>query len=188
MHRRRRWPRARRAGSSSTSCGATRPRRVDVRVVAASNRSLRDEASAGRFRDDLYYRLNVIPIQLVPLRERRDDILPLARHFLARHAGESGRRLALAPEAEDALVAHAWPGNVRELENALERAVVLAHGERITPDDLLPEHRAASADAAPEGTLQDALDRAAAGRLSSALEVATGTRAEAARALGADRA
>ncbi len=99
----------------------------------------------------------------------------------------TARRLALAPEAEDALVAHAWPGNVRELENALERAVVLAHGERITPEDLLLEQRAASADGAPEGTLQDALDRAAAARISSALEVAKGNRAEAARALGVDR-
>ena len=76
---------------------------------------------------------------------------------------------------------------MRELENALERAVVLAHGERITPEDLLLEHRAASADGAPEGTLQDALDRAAAARISSALEVAKGNRAEAARALGVDR-
>ena len=167
--------------------GGARLRRVDVRVVTASNRSLRDEASAGRFRDDLYYRLNVIPIQLAPLRERRDDILPLARHFLARHAGESGRRLALAPEAEDALVAHAWPGNVRELENALERAVVLAHGERITPEDLLLEQGAPSGEATPDGTLQDSLDRAAAARIRSALEAAKGNRAEAARALGVDR-
>jgi len=167
--------------------GGTRSRRVDVRVVTATNRSLRDEIAAGRFRDDLYYRLNVIPVQLAPLRERREDILPLAHHFLARHAAESGRGLALAPEAEEALVAHAWPGNVRELENAIERAVVLAHGERITPEDLLLEQHGPSADAAPEGTLQDSLDRAAAARIRSALEAAKGNRAEAARGLGIDR-
>ena len=92
-----------------------------------------------------------------------------------------------APEAEDALVAHGWPGNVRELENAIERAVVLAHGERITPEDLLLEQGAPSGEAAPEGTLQDSLDRAAAARIRSALEAAKGNRAEAARALGVDR-
>jgi len=167
--------------------GGTRPRRVDVRVVTATNRSLRDEISAGRFRDDLYYRLNVIPVQLAPLRERREDILPLARHFLARHAAESGRRLALAPDAEEALVAHQWPGNVRELENAIERAVVLAHGERITPEDLLLEQRPGPGELARDGTLQESLDRAAAARIRAALEAAKGNRAEAARGLGVDR-
>ena len=167
--------------------GGTRPRRVDVRVVTATNRSLRDEITAGRFRDDLFYRLNVIPMQLAPLRERREDILPLARHFLARHAAESGRRLVLTPEADEALAGHGWPGNVRELENAIERAVVLAHGERILPEDLLLEQGAPAGEAPPEGTLQDSLDRAAAARIRSALEAAKGNRAEAARALGVDR-
>jgi DNA-binding NtrC family response regulator len=90
--------------------GGSRPRRVDVRLVTATNRVLRDEVAAGRFREDLYFRLNVIPIQLVPLRERRDDVIPLARHFLARHATEAGRRLALSPEAEEVIRAHAWAG------------------------------------------------------------------------------
>ena len=91
----------------------------------------------GRFREDLYFRLNVIPIAAAPLRERREDILPLARHFLARHAE---RPLALSAEAESAASSqHAWPGNVRELENAIERAVVLARGETIEPEDLLLE-------------------------------------------------
>ncbi|TMA36879.1 MAG: sigma-54-dependent Fis family transcriptional regulator [Deltaproteobacteria bacterium] len=167
--------------------GATRPRQVDVRIVTATNRSLREEISAGRFRDDLYYRLNVIPIQLAPLRERREDILPLVRHFLGRHAAESGRRLALAAEAEEALVSHGWPGNVRELENAIERAVVLAHGEWITPEDLLLEQRSPAGEPPLEGTLQDSLDRAAAARIRAALEAAKGNRAEAARTLGVDR-
>jgi DNA-binding NtrC family response regulator len=165
--------------------GGSAPRRVDVRVVAATNRVLRDEIAAGRFREDLYFRLNVIPIHLAPLRERRDDIVPLARHFLARYAAEAGRRLALSPDAERALAAHPWPGNVRELENAVERAVVLARGDTIEPEDLLLEERPAPP--AADGTLQESLDRAAATRIRAALAAAGGNRAEAARALGVDR-
>src|SRR6202008_1258118 len=112
--------------------GGATPRRVDVPVVAATNRKLRDDVDAGRFREDLYFRLNVIPIQLAPLRERREDILPIARHFLARHGSEAGRQLSLGSDAEQLLVAHTWPGNVRELENAIERAVVLARTDTIT--------------------------------------------------------
>jgi DNA-binding NtrC family response regulator len=166
--------------------GGTQSVRVDVRVVAATNRVLRDEIAHGRFREDLFFRLNVIPLQLAPLRERREDVLPLARHFLARHAAETGRRLEFTPETEAALVAHAWPGNVRELENVVERAVVLARGERIAPEDLLLEAASGGAPAA-DGSLQEALDRAAAERIRAALAAAGGQRAEAARALGVDR-
>jgi DNA-binding NtrC family response regulator len=167
--------------------GGTQARRVDVRVVAATNRLLGGEIAAGRFREDLFFRLNVIPIQLSALRERREDILPLARHFLARHAAEAGRRLAFSAEAEAALLAHAWPGNVRELENAVERAVVLARGDAITPEDLLLEQGALRRPDAAGGTLQDALDQAAAARIRGALEAAGGQRSEAARMLGVDR-
>jgi len=168
--------------------GGTKPRRVDVRLVTATNRVLRDEIAAGRFREDLYFRLNVIPIHLAPLRERRDDVVPLARHFLARHAADVGRRHVLAPEAEEVLRRHAWPGNVRELENAIERAVVLARGEAITPEDLLLEEPApGGAAATSDGTLQDALDAAAAARIRAALAAAGGERTAAARALGVDR-
>jgi DNA-binding NtrC family response regulator len=168
--------------------GGTKARRVDVRLVTATNRVLRDEIAAGRFREDLYFRLNVIPVHLTALCERRDDVLPIARHFLARHAAEADRRLALSTEAEEALRAHAWPGNVRELENAIERAVVLARGETITPEDLLLELPASGgAPAGAEGTLQDCLDAAAAARIRSALASAGGERTAAARALGVDR-
>jgi DNA-binding NtrC family response regulator len=169
--------------------GAARPVPVDVRVVAATNRSLRDEVADGRFREDLFFRLNVIPVPLAPLRERCEDILPLARHFLARHAAEAGRRLGFAPETERALAAHRWPGNVRELENAVERGVVLARGETILPEDLLLEEDAGGAGAPQPGeaSLQECLDRAAAERIRAALEAARGQRAEAARALGIDR-
>jgi DNA-binding NtrC family response regulator len=167
--------------------GGSQPRRVDVRVVAATNRVLRDEITAGRFREDLYFRLNVIPIQLAPLRERREDILPIARHFLGRHAAEAGRQLTFGADAEQLLLAHAWPGNVRELENAIERAVVLARTDRITPEDLLLEQAAPAPTAASGDSLQEALDHAAAARIRSALDAAQGQRVEAARALGIDR-
>jgi DNA-binding NtrC family response regulator len=167
--------------------GATEPRAVDVRVVAATNRVLRDEIAAGRFREDQYFRLNVIPIRLAPLRERREDVLPLARHFLGRHASEAGRQLGLGAEAERVLAAHPWPGNVRELENAIERAVVLARGDEVTPEDLLLEAPVQANRPPGEGTLQAHLDLAAAARIRAALDAAGGNRAEAARALGIDR-
>ena len=169
--------------------GGSAPRTVDVRVVCATNRVLRQEVAAGRFRDDLFFRLNVIPIQLAPLRERREDILPLARQFLDRQQRETGRALSFGADAEAALLAHPWPGNVRELENAVERAVVLARGEEITPEDLLLEQLPETAPAAigPGGTLQDSLDRAAAARIAAALSAAGGNRIEAARALGIER-
>jgi len=172
--------------------GGTQARKVDVRVVAATNRVLRDEVQAGRFRDDLFFRLNVIPVALAPLRERREDVLPLVQHFLDRHAAGSGRRLTLSPEAERAIVEHAWPGNVRELENVMERAVVLARGDAILPEDLLLEQTlgvaaARTAPVANDGTLQECLDRAAEARIRSALEAAQGQRVEAARALGIER-
>ncbi len=169
--------------------GGGEPRPVDVRVVAATNRVLRDEIAAGRFREDLFFRLNVIPLQLAPLRERREDVLPLAHHFLARHAAEAGRRLTFSPEAAAALVAHPWPGNVRELENAVERGVVLARGEQVTPEDLLLHETSAppASGARGDGTLHDAIDRATAERIRAALDAAGDNRAEAARALGIDR-
>ena len=169
--------------------GGGEPRVIDVRVVAATNRVLRDEIAAGRFREDLFFRLNVIPIQLAPLRDRREDVLPLARHFLVRHAGEAGRRLAFSPEAEQALQDHPWPGNVRELENAIERGVVLARGEQVMPEDLLLHETTAmpAGSAGAGGTLHDAIDHATAARIRGAVEAAGGNRAEAARVLGIDR-
>src|SRR5271169_3540638 len=114
--------------------GASKSRKVDVRIVAATNRKLRREVAAGKFRADLYFRLSVIPLRIAPLRERHEDILPLARHFLAFHSTEAGRPLMLSPEAEEALLAHRWPGNVRELENVIERAVVMSGQETLMPE------------------------------------------------------
>jgi two-component system NtrC family response regulator len=114
--------------------GGSKPRKVDVRIVTATNRKLRSEVAAGRFRADLYFRLSVIPLKIAPLRERREDILPLAHHFLAFHSTDAGRPLMLSPEAEEALLAHRWPGNVRELENVIERAVVMSGQETLMPE------------------------------------------------------
>jgi DNA-binding NtrC family response regulator len=114
--------------------GATGHRKVDVRIVAASNRPLEAMVADGRFRRDLFYRLNVIAIRVPPLRERKDDLPILAAHFL----GQSGRGLDLAPEAVRALQRYDWPGNVRELEHALEHAGAMARGQRIEPEDLPP--------------------------------------------------
>jgi len=126
--------------------GGTETIPVDVRVVAATNRDLEDDIKRGRFRTDLYYRLNVIAIQLPPLRERRDDIEILCKEFLSRTASERGEQpKALAEDAKAALLAYDWPGNVRELENALERAVVLSKNDVIelpALPDKLTERRA----------------------------------------------
>jgi DNA-binding NtrC family response regulator len=168
--------------------GGAQPRKVDVRIVAATNRPIRDEIAAGRFREDLFFRLNVIPIQLAPLRERREDIIPLARHFLAHQTAETGRQLAFTAKAEEAILAHRWPGNVRELENAVERGAVLARGDTVSPEDLLLEQSGPTARAAMTGTLQESIDGVVAARINAAIEAARENRAEAARNLGIDRA
>jgi two-component system, NtrC family, response regulator AtoC len=111
---------------------------VDVRVVAATNRDLRAEVVAGRFRQDLYFRLRVVPVPVPPLRQRRDDILPIADHLLKRLGPELGRHtVRFSESARQAMVAYAWPGNVRELANAVERAVISSEGAEIRPDDLV---------------------------------------------------
>lgn len=119
--------------------GDTQTIRVDTRVIAASNRDLLDEVDAERFREDLYYRLNVVPIYLPPLRERREDIAELIGYFLNIYNEENDRYVAhIEPRAMEALQDYPWPGNVRELQNYIERAVVLATGDELTCD-LLPE-------------------------------------------------
>jgi two-component system response regulator AtoC len=119
--------------------GGSRTQTADVRWIAATNRDLRAMVKTGQFREDLYHRLAVFPIELPPLRERRDDILPLARSLLARIAVTVGRRgLVLSVEAERAVVQGEWSGNVRELANALERAAIVCEGNEVSPEDLDP--------------------------------------------------
>jgi transcriptional regulator with GAF, ATPase, and Fis domain len=124
-----------------TPLGDTSPRRVDVRIIAATNIDLREAVRQGMFREDLYYRLSVVPIELPPLRDRREDVLPLAQHFIRKYNEENGRNVAeqIAPEVLSLLESYSWPGNVRELENAIERAVVIAPADEITRECLRPE-------------------------------------------------
>ncbi len=130
--------------------------KVDARVVAATNRDLEDEVRAGRFREDLYFRLNVVTVRLPPLRERRSDVRILAQHFLAKYAAREKRELlGVAPEAIDALERYAWPGNVRELENAIERSLALSKEGVLLPSDLPPEIAHGSSPLAPPPNLID---------------------------------
>jgi DNA-binding NtrC family response regulator len=125
---------------------------IDVRVVAATNRELADEVKHGRFREDLFFRLNVIGIELPPLRERGDDVVLIARYLVKRYAKEYGREIdpakAFASSAVHAMMKFAWPGNIRQLENHLKKALVLAEGPQITAKDLDLE--------APEGVQTEA--------------------------------
>ena len=164
---------------------------LDVRVLATTNRDLREEVAAGRFREDLYYRLNVFPLQLPPLRERPSDILPLAAALMQRHAAE--RQLTLSRDAQLKLLAHEWPGNVRELENCLQRAVILASGREVAGEDIFFENMGAaeiaqSCAAAPvaneSAMLDGGLRSAEKQMIVSALETVGGKRKDAAKILG----
>ena len=117
--------------------GGTRPKQVDVRFICATNRDLEEMVSRGEFRADLFYRINVLQVELPPLRERKKDIPLLASHFLARYCKKQGKALTgISPRAQEMLMAHDWPGNVRELENTVQRAVTLARGETLDGGDL----------------------------------------------------
>ena len=136
--------------------GASETKKVDVRIIAATNRDLRREVQEGRFREDLYYRLRVIEIGLPPLRERRQDIPALAHHFLDQASQRMGRRLAgFTNAAMDRLVAHEWSGNVRELENEIERVVTLAGDAETVTLDMLSEHIRGATGAVPESARED---------------------------------
>ncbi len=117
--------------------GGKKPVPIDIRVLATSNRDMLSEVRAGRFREDLYYRLNVFPLEIPALRQRPGDIVPLARHTLARFSASQHRAARFAAETEAKLAAYPWPGNVRELENVVQRALILAAGDTISPDDLV---------------------------------------------------
>jgi len=132
--------------------------RIDVRVLAATNRDLETMMREGRFREDLFYRLNVVALTLPPLRERRRDIPLLVEHFLAKYAAELGER-GVAPEALDRLVGHEWPGNVRELENVVQRAMVMATSGVILPEHLPIGPVSAAASVAIDATLEEIIER-----------------------------
>jgi DNA-binding NtrC family response regulator len=124
--------------------GDNEPRKTNARIIAATNRDLRRAVAEGTFREDLYYRLRVFPIELPPLRARREDIEPIANLLLSRVGARTGRALRFSPEAVRMLLSHEWPGNVRELENALEFAATVCQGQTLQPEDLPPELHGAS--------------------------------------------
>jgi transcriptional regulator with GAF, ATPase, and Fis domain len=181
--------------------GDSQSRRTNARIVAATNRDLRAAVQHGAFREDLYYRLRVFPIDLPPLRARREDIEPIARVLLSRVGGRTGRALHFSPETLRALLTYDWPGNVREMENALEYGATVCRGQTLQPEDLPPEVLAGTTLRAeppapparwraPEGlaaqSAPGALDSER-DRLRSVLELHRWSRAEAARALGMSR-
>lgn len=175
-----------------TPVGSNTSVAIDVRIVAATHRDLAAEVAARTFREDLFYRLNVIPVHLPPLRERPDDILPLAAHFLIAAANLAGPARTLSGDAERRLLAHAWPGNVRELKNAMERVAALARGPLVTADDLafLTAPRAGVSEipaALLDLPLPQAIEWLERAAIERALQQSAGNRAEAARRLGISR-
>jgi DNA-binding NtrC family response regulator len=168
--------------------GATQAATIDVRVIAATNGDLAALISEGKFREDLFYRLNVIQVGLPPLRDRREDIPALAEHFLSRSAGKLGRTLRLSAGALERLLRYPWPGNVRELENAIERAAILARSDVLEPDDL-PPHVAAALQLGPSPTLprQTTLAEAERAHILQTLERVGRNHSSAAEALGIGR-
>jgi two-component system, NtrC family, response regulator AtoC len=144
--------------------GSTRERKVDVRIVSATNQDLERMVREGRFRSDLFFRLRIVTLHMPPLRERREDVLPLARHFVALHGRRYGKKnLRLAPEVEHALLAHAWPGNVRELQNMLEQTVLLAQENTIRLEDITLTRAFREADMPVRGSVDELPQGAAAG-------------------------
>jgi DNA-binding NtrC family response regulator len=159
---------------------------VDVRVIAATNRDLEKAVADGSFREDLYYRLNVIRVTLPPLRERREDLPILVDHFRERLGAELKKHIRVSPEAMAVLLAHAWPGNVRELRNVLERGAVVAQGEVVKAADLGLEPAAAGEPPGPTSapsTLEDMERR----HIADVLGQSSGNISQAARVLGIDR-
>lgn len=172
-----------------TRVGGERPIRVDVRIIAATNRDLKEEVVAGRFRDDLYYRLNVIPLHVPPLRSRSEDVPELVRHFMARYQQRTGRQPpAVSRDAMRLLEAYNWPGNVRELANLCERVAILCAGREVTSVELrnfFPE--LAPPLTADERSFNERLDDFERSLIRNALREADGNVAEAARRLRTDR-
>ena len=168
--------------------GSTQAVTIDARVIAATHRDLALLIRQGAFREDLYYRLNVISVPLPPLRERREDVPLLAEHFLARFAERQGRALRLGADAMDRLLRYAWPGNVRELENAMERAAILAAGDVVTAGDLPPHVSAGLAlGQAPAPDAARTLAEAERALIVQAVERAGGNHSRAAESLGIGR-
>jgi DNA-binding NtrC family response regulator len=170
--------------------GGTKTIKVDVRLIAATNRDLRAALEEKTFREDLYYRLNVVPIDIAPLRERKEDIPDLVNLFITRFATDSGKTIeGISEQAMQALVNYHWPGNVRELQNIVERACALAKGNVLEPDDIHIDARPSKAAAAGDGFLPDGmtLEQWEDEMVQEALRRANGNKSQAARLLGLSR-
>ena len=170
--------------------GGTKTVKVDVRLIAATNKDLREALEQGTFREDLYYRLNVVPIDIAPLRERREDIPDLVNLFVSRFTGESGKPVeGIKPDAMQILVNYHWPGNVRELQNIVERACALAKGSVLEPSDIHLDVRSTKSANAPGGFLPDGmtLEQWEDEMVQEALRRANGNKSQAARLLGLSR-
>jgi Nif-specific regulatory protein len=170
--------------------GSSRSRTVDVRVLVATNKDLEEEVKKGEFREDLYYRLNVFPIFIPPLRERGSDILMLADYFVVKYSDEFGRNVKrISTAAIDMLLAYHWPGNVRELENCMERAVLLASGDTIETSHLPPSLQMKSEGSTEQsrGKLEVLVDNFERDLLVDALKDAKGNQTQAARLLGTSK-
>ena len=177
--------------SEVTRVGETKPRPVDARIIAATNRDLEADVKEGTFREDLYYRLNVFPIHLPPLRERRSDIPLLAQHFLTKHTQRQNRiQTTITPETLTALTRHNWPGNVRELENEIERSLVLTSNgeaialdvlsEKLRPEDAITSYRR-------DGALKDAVETVERDMIQNAFNRCNGNKTHMAKQLGITR-
>jgi DNA-binding NtrC family response regulator len=167
-----------------TSVGSDAPVAVDTRLVAASNRDLDKAVAEGRFRDDLFYRINVVELTIQPLRERREDILPLARRFAAEF---SGGPIRLSPQAVNCLLAHPWPGNVRELRNAIQRACLLCRGDVIIPEHLPPKIAALASGTREIRSEKGRLSQVERATILATLAETGGNRTQAAKKLGISR-
>jgi DNA-binding NtrC family response regulator len=169
--------------------GSNKTRHIDVRVIAATNQDLRAALEQGTFREDLYYRLNVVPISIIPLRERMQDIPFLAEHFLSKYSAETGNKVqAITPAAMSKLMTYHWPGNVRELENVIERSLVMCTGDRLDAADIkmdnMPRPRSGGEFALPAGMTLDQYEQEI---IREALKRADGNKSQAARSLGLTR-
>jgi len=170
--------------------GGTKTVKVDVRLIAATNRDLREALEQGTFREDLYYRLNVVPIDIAPLRERKEDIPDLVNLFVSRFAGESGKVIeGITPQARQILVNYHWPGNVRELQNIVERACALSKGPQLEPGDIHIDQRPSKGGNGAPGFLPEGmtLEQWEDEMVQEALKRANGNKSQAARLLGLSR-
>ncbi|MBP7736546.1 MAG: sigma-54-dependent Fis family transcriptional regulator [Spirochaetes bacterium] len=175
-------------GGEIQPVGSAERKKVDVRVVAATNKDLENTVKEGKFREDLFYRLNVITIPIPPLRDRKDDILPLALYFMTKYSKENSKAVnEITPEAKSILESYQWPGNVRELENTISKAVIFESGSRLTPDTFPERMRLPSNESPMSGEDLMTLEEVSRAYIIKVLEMTGGNKAKASEILGINR-